>query len=35
MHVAGSLSVDRWQGDARVQLRILDAAPADPVGRMG
>jgi single-stranded-DNA-specific exonuclease len=35
MHVAGSLSVDRWQGDARVQLRILDVAPADPVSRMG
>jgi single-stranded-DNA-specific exonuclease len=35
MHVAGCLTVDRWQGDARVQLRILDVAPADPVGRMG
>jgi single-stranded-DNA-specific exonuclease len=35
MHVAGSLTVDRWQGQARVQLRILDAAPADPVSRMG
>jgi single-stranded-DNA-specific exonuclease len=35
MHVAGALTVDRWQGEPRVQLRILDAAPADPVGRMG
>ncbi|HEY1544731.1 MAG TPA: single-stranded-DNA-specific exonuclease RecJ [Xanthobacteraceae bacterium] len=35
MHVAGSLSVDRWQGEPRVQLRILDVAPADPVSRMG
>jgi single-stranded-DNA-specific exonuclease len=35
VHVAGSLAVDRWQGDPRVQLRILDVAPADPVGRMG
>jgi single-stranded-DNA-specific exonuclease len=35
MHVAGSLTVDRWQGEARVQLRILDAAAADPVSRMG
>jgi single-stranded-DNA-specific exonuclease len=35
VHVAGSLAVDRWQGDPRVQLRIIDVAPADPVGRMG
>jgi single-stranded-DNA-specific exonuclease len=35
MHVAGSLAVDRWQGEPRVQLRILDVAPADPVSRMG
>ena len=35
MHVVGSLAVDRWQGDPRVQLRIIDVAPADPVGRMG
>jgi single-stranded-DNA-specific exonuclease len=31
MHLAGSLSIDRWQGQERVQLRILDAAPADPL----
>jgi single-stranded-DNA-specific exonuclease len=29
MHVAGCLSLDRWQGEERVQLRILDVAPAD------
>ncbi len=34
VHVAGCLAVDRWQGDPRVQLRIIDVAPADPVGRM-
>ncbi len=27
IHVAGTLSVDRWQGAERVQLRIIDAAP--------
>jgi single-stranded-DNA-specific exonuclease len=33
LHVAGCLSLDRWQGDERVQMRILDVAPLDPVGR--
>jgi single-stranded-DNA-specific exonuclease len=33
MHVAGSLVLDRWQGQERVQLRIIDVASADPVGR--
>jgi single-stranded-DNA-specific exonuclease len=28
MHVAGNLSVDRWQGEERVQLRVADVAPA-------
>jgi single-stranded-DNA-specific exonuclease len=28
MHVAGCLSIDRWQGEERVQFRILDVAPA-------
>ena len=28
IHVAGTLSADHWQGSRRVQLRILDAAPA-------
>ena len=27
LHVAGSLSVDRWQGSERVQLRVIDVAP--------
>jgi single-stranded-DNA-specific exonuclease len=31
MHVAGCLTVDRWQGRERIQLRILDAAPGDPL----
>lgn len=26
LHVAGTLSLDHWQGDARVQLRVLDVA---------
>ena len=29
MHVAGCLALDRWQGEERVQLRILDVAAAD------
>ncbi len=33
LHVAGCLSVDRYQGEARVQMRIIDVASADPVGR--
>jgi single-stranded-DNA-specific exonuclease len=35
VHVAGCLAVDRWQGQERVQMRIIDVAPADPVKRMG
>ena len=35
LHVAGSLAVDRWQGEPRVQMRIIDVAPADPVRRIG
>ncbi len=34
VHVAGTLSVDRWQGNERVQLRMIDVAPVDPVERM-
>ncbi len=30
LHAAGSLTLDRWQGDERAQLRILDAALAAP-----
>jgi single-stranded-DNA-specific exonuclease len=29
VHVAGCLALDRWQGEERVQLRILDFAAAD------
>ncbi|NKN36427.1 single-stranded-DNA-specific exonuclease RecJ [Agrobacterium sp. a22-2] len=28
VHVAGSLSADHWQGTRRIQIRIIDAAPA-------
>ncbi len=31
VHVAGTLAVDRWQGNERIQLRMIDVAPADPV----
>lgn len=30
MHVAGTLAVDNWGGRERVQMRVLDAAPASP-----
>jgi single-stranded-DNA-specific exonuclease len=29
--VAGTLAVDRWQGNERIQLRVIDVALADPV----
>ena len=29
VHAAGSLAVDRWNGEERVQLRLLDIAPAE------
>lgn len=29
VHVAGTLSLDRWQDRERVQMRIMDLAPAD------
>ena len=34
VHVAGTLSIDRWQGNERVQLRMIDVASADPVERL-
>jgi single-stranded-DNA-specific exonuclease len=34
VHVAGTLSMDRWQGTERIQLRMIDVAAADPVERM-
>jgi single-stranded-DNA-specific exonuclease len=33
VHAAGMLCIDRWQGEERVQLRIVDIAPADAIGR--
>jgi single-stranded-DNA-specific exonuclease len=30
VHAAGSLSLDRWNGSERVQLRLVDLAPAEP-----
>jgi single-stranded-DNA-specific exonuclease len=35
VHVAGTLAVDRWQGNERIQLRMIDVASADPVERSG
>ena len=26
MHAAGSLAIDRWQGEERVQMRLMDVA---------
>ena len=34
VHVAGTLSIDRWQGHERVQLRMIDVASADPLERL-
>ena len=31
MHVAGTLSINRWQGRETVEMRMLDAAPSDPL----
>jgi single-stranded-DNA-specific exonuclease len=31
VHAAGMLSIDRWQGAERVQLRLIDVAPAGPL----
>jgi single-stranded-DNA-specific exonuclease len=31
MHLAGTLSVDRWNGQERIEMRVCDAAPADPL----
>jgi single-stranded-DNA-specific exonuclease len=32
LHAAGSLAIDRWNGEERVQLRLIDIAPAETVG---
>jgi len=29
VHAAGCLAIDRWQGEERVQLRLIDIAPAE------
>ena len=34
VHVAGTLAIDRWQGNERVQLRMIDMASADPVEQL-
>jgi single-stranded-DNA-specific exonuclease len=30
IHAAGSIALDRWQGEERVQLKLTDIAPAEP-----
>jgi len=32
VHAAGSFTLDRWNGEERVQLRLTDIAPAEPFG---
>ena len=32
IHAAGTLCLDRWNGVERVQLRLVDVAPADEMG---
>ncbi len=34
VHAAGTLCLDRWNGAERVQLRLIDMAPADTVSRV-
>jgi single-stranded-DNA-specific exonuclease len=34
VHAAGTLALDRWQGEERVQLRLIDLAADDPLGRV-
>ena len=34
VHAAGSLTVDRWNGAERVQLRLIDLAPVPQPGRL-
>jgi single-stranded-DNA-specific exonuclease len=31
VHAAGTLSIDRWNGDERVQFRLMDVATTEPV----
>ena len=32
VHAAGTVAVDRWQGEERVQFKLTDIAPAEPFG---
>jgi len=32
VHAAGTLSIDRWNGEERVQMRLADVATAEPGG---
>jgi single-stranded-DNA-specific exonuclease len=34
VHAVGSLAVDRWQGEERMQFRLIDVASADPIDRL-
>ena len=31
VHAAGTLAIDRWHGEERVQFRLSDIAPAEPI----
>ena len=33
VHAAGTLAIDRWNGEERVQLRLMDLASVDPMAR--
>jgi single-stranded-DNA-specific exonuclease len=33
VHTAGTLSIDRWNGEERVQFRLMDLATTDPVAQ--
>ena len=33
VHVAGTLSIDRWNGEERAQLRLIDLATTEPAAR--
>src|SRR5579863_706159 len=32
VHAAGTVALDRWQGEERVQFKLVDIAPAEPFG---
>jgi single-stranded-DNA-specific exonuclease len=34
VHAAGTLAIDRWNGVERVQLKLVDIAPAEPLGAL-